>query len=111
MARDKDEQLFVYGNKPIRATNMWREDGDYYHEIAANHLIGKGPTWEDEPRRVYLGLHSPEQINELVGAAKDTLDGIKRENEKTGKHDDTPYQMEDMVYDLTKALKLFTGVE
>ena len=53
IARDKDNSLFLYDNKPIRENDDFSCHGNYY-EIDSN--LFTGVTWENSPRKIKIEL-------------------------------------------------------
>lgn len=54
LARDKDNDLYVYINKPKRdeMRSLWRSDNTNFVRLSSNadrKIIYKTITWEDEP--------------------------------------------------------------
>lgn len=52
LARDKDNDLYVYTDKPIRdKRGLWTSDSDFakLSDDADERLTNKTITWEDEP--------------------------------------------------------------
>jgi hypothetical protein len=108
VARDKYESPFKYSicfftKKPVRDGTHWVLDqsdgsgsGGEHYELSEGHPIGKGLTWEDDPRPVYLTPHSQEKINDLVDAANEVIESCRRCG---------------IADDLKKALEPFTEVE
>lgn len=57
IARDKDNDLYIYMNKPKRDEmwSLWISDNFDFAKLSYNgdkNLIGKTITWEDEPAEV-----------------------------------------------------------
>jgi hypothetical protein len=61
--RQKDAKCWVISlhDVPLR--------GDNWILLPQDHPLGEGLTWEKGPKKVYLSLHSPEDVEALVGAA------------------------------------------